>query len=100
MTSPEGEKFYGFWEIVAVDPPRCLEVLDGFADSDGNPDESMPAGTMIVTFDEHDGTTEMAILSYFTSLEAMEQLLAMGQEQGMVAALTQIDAILADPAFV
>ncbi len=100
MTSPEGEKFYGFWEIVAVDPPRRLEVLDGFADSDGNPDESMPAGTMIVTFDEHDGTTEMAILSYFTSLEAMEQLLAMGQEQGMVAALTQIDAILADPAFV
>jgi uncharacterized protein YndB with AHSA1/START domain len=75
-------------------------VLDGFADSDSNPDESMPPGTMIVTFDEHDGTTEMAILSHFTSLEAMEQLLAMGQEQGMVAALTQIDAILADPAFV
>lgn len=32
MTSPEGEKYHGWWEVLAVDPPRRLEVRDGFAD--------------------------------------------------------------------
>ena len=38
----------------------------------------------------------MAIETQFPSLEAMEQLVAMGMEEGMVAAAGQIDAILAD----
>ena len=32
MTTPEGEKPHGWWEVLAVDPPRRLEVKDGFAD--------------------------------------------------------------------
>jgi hypothetical protein len=38
----------------------------------------------------------MSILSIFPSAEAMEQLLAMGQEEGMKQAVGQIDAILAE----
>jgi hypothetical protein len=38
----------------------------------------------------------MSIESLFPSTEAMEQLLAMGQEQGMIEAVGQIDAILAE----
>jgi hypothetical protein len=38
----------------------------------------------------------MAIESRFPSAAAMEQLLAMGQEEGMVAALSQVEGILAD----
>jgi hypothetical protein len=38
----------------------------------------------------------MSIESIFPSAEAMEQLLAMGMEEGLVAALGQIDAILAE----
>jgi uncharacterized protein YndB with AHSA1/START domain len=95
MTSPEGEKFYGWWEFVSVDAPRRLEVIDGFGDDTGKRNPDMPAGRMVVTLDERDGTTLMAITSYFPSLEAMEQLLEMGQEEGMVQALGQIEAILA-----
>ena len=36
----------------------------------------------------------MSIESVFPSTEAMEQLLAMGQEEGMKEAMGQIDAIL------
>ena len=98
MTTPEGEKFYGWWEVISVDPPRRLEVKDGFGDDTGKRNEDMPAGRMIVTLDQRDGKTVMDITSHFTSLDAMNQLLEMGQEEGMVQALGQIEAILAgDP---
>ena len=98
MTGPAGDKFHGWWEVLAVDAPRRLEVKDGFADDTGKPNDDMPAGRMVVTLDERDGKTVMEITSYFTSLEAMEQLISMGQEEGMVQALGQIEGILADSA--
>lgn len=95
MTSPEGEKYYGWWEVLAVDPPRRLEVLDGFGDATGAPAEDMPEGRMVVTLTERPGGTEMVITSHFPTPEAMEQVLAMGQEEGMVQAIGQIEGILA-----
>ena len=50
---------------------------------------------MVVTLDERDGRTEMVVTSHFPTLEAMEQLLAMGQEEGMIEAIGQIEGILA-----
>ena len=98
MTGPGGDKSHGWWEVLAVDAPRRLEVKDGFADDTGKPNDDMPAGRMVVTLDERDGKTVMEITSYFTSLEAMEQLISMGQEEGMVQALGQIEEILAGSA--
>lgn len=98
MTSPEGEKFGGYWDVLVVEPPDRLEVTEGFADDAGKPDENMPTGRMVVTLDERDGKAEMVITSYFPSVEAMEQLLEMGQEEGMVEAIGQIESILADTA--
>ena len=43
-----------------------------------------------------EGRTRMSIESVFPSTEAMEQLLEMGQEEGMIQAMGQIDAILAE----
>lgn len=95
MTSPEGEQFYGWWEFIGIDPPRRLEVKDGFSDDTGKRNEDMPTGRMVVTLEGRDGKTVMDITSHFPSLDAMNQLLEMGQEDGMVQALGQIDAILA-----
>lgn len=94
MTSPEGDKYHGWWEVLAVDPPRALEVKDGFADDTGKPNDDMPVGKMVVTLGERDGKTVMEITSHFPSTEAMEQLLTMGQEEGMLEALGQIEGIL------
>lgn len=95
MTSPEGEKFHGWWEVLAVDRPRRLEVRDGFADDTGAVNPDLPTTAMIVTLAEDDTGTVMTIDSSFPSLEAMEQMLEMGMEQGIVEALSQIEAILA-----
>lgn len=59
-------------------------MKDGFADDAGKPNGDLPVGRMVVTLDERDGKTEMVITSQFPTLEAMEQVLAMGQEEGMV----------------
>jgi uncharacterized protein YndB with AHSA1/START domain len=97
MTGPEGEKYHGWWQVLAVEPPARLELKDGFAHDDGTPNDTMPISTMVVTLTERDGGGSlMTIESRFPSLEAMEQLVSMGAEEGMIAALGQIAGILAE----
>jgi uncharacterized protein YndB with AHSA1/START domain len=96
MTGPEGQKHHGWWRIDETDPPRRLYFTDGFADDEGNPSDEMPGpSSATVTITETDGITTMSIESKFASREAMEQMLEMGMEQGMVEALGQIDALIA-----
>ena len=95
MTAPDGERYHGWWRVLAVDPPARLELQDGFGDSDGKPDPEMPTGRMVVTLTPSGHGTRMAIESSFESLETMEKVLEMGQEEGMIEAIGQIEGILA-----
>ena len=95
MTSPEGEKYHGYWNVTAVDAPRSLSFVDGFADDTGAPNPAMPESSTSVTLAADGAGTVMTITTTFASTEAMEQLLAMGMEQGITLAIGQIDPILA-----
>ena len=95
MSGPEGEQSRGFFEFLAIDEPRAFEVLDGFLGPDGKPVEGMPTMKIQFTFEPHDGGTRMLTITTFPSLEALEQLLQMGMEEGMKAAMAQIDDVLA-----
>ena len=54
-------------------------------------------GAMNVTIEPiGEGRTRMSIENIFPDATAMEQLLAMGQEEGLTEAVGQIDAILAE----
>lgn len=95
MTSPEGEKYHGWWRVRSVDPPRSLAVEDGFGSPDDEPNPDLPVTSMEVTLEELDaGRTRMVIASQFPSAEAMQKILDMGAAEGMAAALGQIDDIL------
>jgi uncharacterized protein YndB with AHSA1/START domain len=97
MTGPEGDKHHGWWQVLAVEPPYRLELKDGFADDSGTPNDAMPTTTMVVTLTARDGGgTLMATETQFPSVEAMEQLVSMGMEEGITAAMGQIAAILED----
>jgi uncharacterized protein YndB with AHSA1/START domain len=97
MTSPEGEKYRGWWQVLEVEPPRHLVVKDGFADADGNPNFDLPTTVMRVGIDDReDSGVLVTILSTFPSREALEEMLAMGMEDGLKGAMGQIDAILAE----
>jgi uncharacterized protein YndB with AHSA1/START domain len=96
MTGPEGDKHRGWWRVVAVDPPHRLEFEDGFADDTGKPNPELPTTTVRVALSERDGGgSRMEVVSTFPSLEAMEQMIAMGMEEGMKEAAGQIDQLLA-----
>ena len=95
MTGPDGDQPHGWWRVLSVDPPNSLEFEDGFAGHDGHPDENMP--TMRMRADLHalpGGGTSMRIHISFPSPAAMEKILEMGMEEGMSAALGQIDDIV------
>ncbi len=99
MTGPEGDQPKGFWDVLETDPPRSLVFSDGFANDDGTPNTQLPSTSSRVTIKEiGNGRTRMSIDSVFPSAEAMEQILAMGMEQGLTEAVGQIDAILAEDA--
>lgn len=99
MTGPEGDRSSGLWRVVAVEPPHRLEFEDAFADSEGNPNPEMPVTQISVSLEaEMEGRTRMSIHSTFASPEAMEQLIAMGMEEGMKEAIGQIDDLLAEDA--
>ena len=96
MTSPEGGKVHGWWKVVAVEEPHHIDLVDGFADSEGNPDEVMPTMQFTVTLTAlPNGATRMLLETRFPSREAMDQIIEMGMEEGITAAMGQIDAILA-----
>lgn len=97
MTGPEGEQFHGWWRVITVSAPHGFEVEDGFSDAEGNPNLEMPTTMFRVTLESSaDGGTRMSIASTFNSIEQMEQLVEMGMEEGLAAALGQIDGLLAE----
>jgi uncharacterized protein YndB with AHSA1/START domain len=96
MTGPEGDQSRGYWEIVDADAPYRLIFRDGFANADGTANSDMPLNEARVTIAEiREGRTRMTIQSIFPDTAAMEQLIAMGMEEGLKQAVGQIDAILA-----
>ena len=96
MTGPEGDKYRGWWRVTSVDPPKALEFTDGFAHDDGTPNLDMPTSVMQMNLSEHKGGTRMELRTAFDSREHMDQLLNMGQVEGMREALGQMDALLVE----
>jgi uncharacterized protein YndB with AHSA1/START domain len=96
MTGPEGERSAGYWEFLAVDEGRSFEVRDGFADDAGEENSEMPSMVMTFVFEETANGSRLVNTTRFGSLEQLEQLLGMGMEEGMAAAMAQIDDVVAD----
>lgn len=95
MTSPEGDRYGGWWTVTEVDAPRRLAYDDGFADADLNPLPDMPVSHVVMTFEPSDtGTLWTSVTSYDTA-EDLEKVLEMGVEEGATSAINQIDDLLA-----
>lgn len=96
MTSPEGEKYYGFWTIASVDEPRSFTFEDGFAADDSfEPIADMPVSTNVYAFEATDTGTRAVYTSTYDSAEALQKVLDMGVVEGSTSAIGQIDALLA-----
>ena len=96
MTGPEGDVSRGYWEWLSIDPRRSFEVLDGFALETGDPNREMPAMRMSFSFEPTDDGSRVTTTTYFNTTDELAQLLGMGMEEGMRAAMSQMDEVLAD----
>jgi len=96
MTGPDGEQSHGYWNFLAVDEEKGFEVEDGFATAPGEPNPEMPSMRMVFAFEPTDTGSRVTTVTHFNSLEQLSQLIEMGMEEGMTAAMGQMDAVLAD----
>lgn len=94
MSGPNGERSSGAWEFIAINEPHGFEVLDSFVDDDGAPIDGMPAMRMVFSFDPTDEGSRLTTVSHFTSVEALEQVVAMGAIEGSTFAMNQLDLVL------
>ena len=90
LALPEGQKWHGSWQFTVVEPVDRFVAKDG---EDNAEDENMPAG-MKFAFATTPGGSRLTIVTAFASIEAMEQTIP-GMEQGLRAAMPQLDALLA-----
>ena len=95
MTSPEGERFAGYWDITAVEAPRRLTFRDGFAHADLTPNPELPVGENFFVFEAVDGGTRATYTSINATAEDLQTVLDMGMEEGARSAINQIDGFLA-----
>lgn len=93
MTSPEGEKHYGWWRINSVNPPTTIKFNDGFGEQ---PTEGMPVGEMQLELATTETGTRMTLTSRNSTLEDFNQVLEMGMEEGIRESVGQMDALLAE----
>ncbi|WP_380163967.1 SRPBCC domain-containing protein [Jannaschia sp. R86511] len=95
MTSPEGEKFAGVWDIRTVEEPTRFTFEDAFADEHFTVNPDMPVSHGSYSFAPHDGGTRATYVSTYASAEALQQVLDMGVVEGASTAINQIDDLLA-----
>ena len=95
MTGPRGDVSRARWEFTRIAEPAGFEVLDTFADADGGPVD-LPASRIEFDFSGTDAGARLTSVTHFPSLEALEQLTAMGMVEGMTMGLNQLDTVLQD----
>jgi uncharacterized protein YndB with AHSA1/START domain len=92
LTLPDGKQWKGSWKFTAVNPISSFEGRDGEENAD---DENMPA-SMSFRFETTPTGSRVSIVTWFSSIEAMEQTVP-GMEEGLRAAMPQLDTLLAEP---
>lgn len=91
LALPEGQQWHGSWRFTAIAPIDSFAACDGDDNAD---DDNMPAG-MTFDFTATPTGSRTTIVTRFSSVEAMEQTIP-GMEEGLRAAMPQLDAVLAD----
>ncbi len=96
MTGPDGECSRGYFVFQKVEPHRSFEVVDGFTNDDGTSNDAMPTMRMRNEFEPTDSGSRFTLVTSFPDLEAMQQIIGMGMQEGLASALGQMEDVLAD----
>jgi len=93
LALPDDQQWHGSWKFTVVDPITAFAADDG---DDNAGDENMPAA-MTFAFATTPAGSRLTIVTRFSSVEAMAQTIP-AMEEGLRAAMPQLDAVLAGQA--
>lgn len=94
MVSPENQKHWGRMNYLAISHHRSIDIEDLFSDEEGNTNDQLPVskGQNLFTVTA-DGTRVDFKMRYPTD-EALQQIVEMGFEQGIMACMDQLEHLL------
>lgn len=95
MTNPQGEHSTGGWEFLEIDEGVGFTVLDAFLNDDGELLEGMPSMRVSFAFEETETGSRLVNVTYFDSIETLEQIVSFGAVEGTRLAMNQLDRVLA-----
>ncbi|MES2893503.1 MAG: SRPBCC domain-containing protein [Bacteroidota bacterium] len=94
MVGPEGEKHWCKNDFTSITPLKDFSGRDAFCDEAGNITESLPQSNWANEFSETADSTIVNIEVSYDELSDLEKILEMGMQQGLTAALENLDALL------
>lgn len=95
MTGPDGERAHGYWVMERIDEPARIDFANGLAGDDGEPSAVIPPMAARATFEATAAGTRLTCESRFVDTAHMATMLDMGMAEGMAAAMSQIEALVA-----
>ena len=96
MTTPEGEKYYAYWNVLEVRQPSGFDFKDGFAlDDTFAPNPELPESLNSYSFTETANGTRATFVGTYASADDLQKVLDMGVVEGSSLAINQIDDLLA-----
>ena len=97
MTGPDGTKYWSLAIYTAIHHGVSIEYQDYFSDQEGSNNRSLPSTRARLAFSPDGNETVVTTTLEFASLEALQQLLKMGFEQGFASTCDKLDMLLAEP---
>ncbi|MET1033337.1 MAG: SRPBCC domain-containing protein [Candidatus Saccharimonadales bacterium] len=89
-----GKETWGKSVYSSVTPKDTFTYRDFFCDEEGNPTGGMPVSETRISFTETDGKTKITSVSTYESEAAVEQVLAMGMEEGIKQTFDKLALVL------
>jgi uncharacterized protein YndB with AHSA1/START domain len=95
MEGPDGARHYCKVEYKTIVPNKSFSGFDGFCDENGVANTELPGMDWKCVFKGEGDTTKVAIEVTFASEADLEKIVEMGFKEGLAAAHTNLDELLA-----
>ncbi len=94
MIGPEGERHWGRMNYTMIEQHKGFEMEDVFCDEHGTTNTDLPVSRGSIRFEESAGTTRVEWKTQYSSIEALNTVIAMGMEQGVRICVEQLVEVL------
>ena len=94
MIDPDGQKYWGRMEYQTIKPIQYFEIRNGFSDESGEMNSSLPVSKWKLTFEDSNERAAVQIVVSYDSTKDLEQVIAMGMQQGLTSALDGLEELL------